>query len=152
MAGIEYFDNMVRHHSAGGFVFYQSLLDGLLFVALVQKATGEYLVPKGHIERGETPAEAAVREIKEELTLAETPHLIGKVGISSYSFNRPGDRRQHHKDVHLFVFSLPNKAALHPQAEENFVDARWIEFGHALDIISFERDHLIKARRRFEGG
>jgi len=152
MAGIEYFDHMVRHHSAGGFVFYQSLLDGLLYVALVQKATGEYLVPKGHIERGETPAEAAVREIKEELTLAETPHLIGKVGISSYSFTCPGDRREHHKDVHLFAFSLPNKAALHPQAEENFVDARWVEFGRALDIISFERANLIKARHRFESG
>jgi len=150
MSGIEYFDNVVRHHSAGGFVFYKSLLDGLLYVALVQKATGDYFVPKGHIERGETPVEAAVREIKEELTLAETPHLIGKVGVSSYTFTRPGDHRQHYKDVHLFAFSLPNKAALHPQAEESFVDARWVEFGRALEIIAFERANLVKARRRFE--
>ena len=151
MPGIEYFPNLVRHHSAGGFVFYKSLLDGSLYVALVQKATGEYFVPKGHIERDETPAEAAVREIKEELTLAETPHLIGKVGVSSYSFTRPGDRRQHHKDVHLFAFSLPVRAVLYPQAEENFIAARWVEFGEALDIIAFERQNLIKARRRFEG-
>lgn len=151
MPRIEYLGNVVKHHSAGGFVFYKSLLDGTLFVALVKKATGEYLVPKGHIEQGETPEDAALREIMEELTLAETPQLIGKVGVSSYSFTRPGDRRQHDKDVHLFVFSLPVKAALCPQAEENFIDARWVEFGEALDIISFERKNLIVARRRFEG-
>lgn len=150
MRGIEYFENRVRHHSAGGFVFYQSPLDGTLFVALVQKSTGEYLIPKGHIEQGETPEIAAVREIREELTLVETPRLIAKVGISTYSFSRPGDRRPHEKEVHLFVFSLPDRATISPQAEENFVSARWVEFGEALDIITFERRNLVRARQRFE--
>lgn len=150
MHGIEYLGNLVKHHSAGGFVFYKAPGDGRVYVALVQKDTGEYLVPKGHIERGETPEDAATREIREELTLAETPHLIDKVGVTSYTFTRPGDKRQHAKDVHLFVYSLPLMARISPQAEENFVAARWIEVGEALDVIAFERDNLLRAHRRFE--
>ncbi len=47
---------------------------------------GKWCVPSGHIEPGETPKQAAIRELKEELNIDLIPVKQGKkVVIDSYS-------------------------------------------------------------------
>ena len=73
------------HESAGGVVFYLSPTEKTLWVALVQKQNLQYFLPKGHLKSGESPYEAAIREIKEELTLEDDLRLIGELGTQSYT-------------------------------------------------------------------
>ena len=55
---------MIFEFSAGA-IIYRSSGNGLLFLLLL-KENNEYDIPKGHIEKGESAEEAAIREIKEE--------------------------------------------------------------------------------------
>jgi len=148
MNKIEHKDEIVRHESAGGFIFYESPKDGTLYVALVQKPNGAFYVPKGQLKNYETPERAALREIKEELTLSRIPKLVGKIGISDYSFHLPGDERPHYKIVHLFVYMI-NKVKIHPEKKENFIDAKWFTFDEAINIIAFDREYLIEAKNLY---
>jgi 8-oxo-dGTP diphosphatase len=52
---------------------------GQVLVARYSKVAGHYAVPAGHVEYGETVAEALVREIKEETGLTPTTFRLAQV-------------------------------------------------------------------------
>lgn len=56
--------------SCGAVVFTRA--GGQIKFALVQQLAGFYSFPKGHVEKGETEQETALREIHEELQLKPT--------------------------------------------------------------------------------
>jgi len=144
---IEYSSNGVRHKSAGGFVFFEDDKTHKLFVALLCKTDGHYLIPKGHIRKGEEARDAAVREVKEELTLKETPDVISFLRIDSYTFTLDDSNTTHYKDVHLYVFRLNKKAEIKPNIDEEFEAAEWIPFEEAIEKISFDKENLLRARQ-----
>lgn len=51
---------------AGGVVVRRDGPQPRFLLVTARRAPGEWVLPKGHIERGETDAEAAVREVLEE--------------------------------------------------------------------------------------
>lgn len=146
---IEFVGNKVIHKSAGGFVFYESPNDHVLYVALLQKQDGRFFVPKGHLLKNETPENAAVREVKEELLLKDNLKIIVKLGVDSYIFKLPNDNRLHYKDVHLYVFLLEQKSVIKPLENEDFINAEWLKFNDTLKKIVFDKNNLLKARQYF---
>jgi len=83
----------VFHQSAGAVVVGT---DGCL--VLRRAGTDEWIFPKGHLERGERAADAAVREVREETGL--DIRLLGPIGTTRYAFGRDG---QHRKRVEWFL-------------------------------------------------
>lgn len=146
---IEYSPNGIKHESAGGFVFFEDDKTHELFVALLRKPDGHYLIPKGHIRKGEETEDAAVREVMEELILQEIPEIISFLKIDRYIFTLDDSNTTHHKNVHLYVFQLHKKAEIRPQVDEGFEEAEWIPFEKAIEKISFDRENLLKARQCF---
>jgi 8-oxo-dGTP pyrophosphatase MutT (NUDIX family) len=72
---------------AGGVVFrVDGPRDGAISVLLVssKKEPGHWIFPKGHVERGETALEAAVRETEEEAGVVGT--LLGPVGALEFGW------------------------------------------------------------------
>ena len=53
---------------------------GEVFIARFSKVEGHYAVPGGHVEYGETIAEALVREMREETGLTPTRYRLLRVG------------------------------------------------------------------------
>src|SRR5690554_2219207 len=77
---------------AGGVV----VKDGKIVV--IKRKNGVWLMPKGHVDPGETLEEAAVREVQEETGLVA---VIGqKLGETEYTHAEDG--RPHQKKVHWF--------------------------------------------------
>jgi 8-oxo-dGTP pyrophosphatase MutT (NUDIX family) len=92
-------------------------------------------LPKGHVEAGETPEQAALREISEECGLpTETLSIVAPMPSSEYVYRRSG--RLIFKLVHQFLVVTPAGAELIPQAGE-IDEARWLHIADAIAQASF---------------
>ena len=101
---------------------------------LLVKMGNHWSFPKGHIEPGETPAEAAVREVLEETGI---PVRVDETLFRAVPSRRPGDRRT----VTFFRgFSLAGKAV--PVASE-VSEAEWVPLPEARERIAFEADRNV---------
>jgi len=70
-----------REFSAGGVVFRKEP-EGILWLVVKPKGNTRWRFPKGWIEPGESSAEAAKREVKEEGGVEA--EVLGKVGNEKY--------------------------------------------------------------------
>ena len=141
---IIFLKDKILHQSAGGFVFYKSL-KGDLYVALLKNEKGKFMIPKGHIQKGENSENAAIRELREELGIKANLKIIGFAGQSRYKYKDYDDNKMHFKRVNLFVLSVRKMAPLIPQAEEGFIDAKWLKIEDAVRKLAFDKKLLLKA-------
>jgi 8-oxo-dGTP diphosphatase len=112
-------------------------LDGTSRVLLLhQKAGDRWCLPKGHVERGESLADAARRETREESGLG-TVSLGPPVAEVHYRFVDPRRQLAVHKTVVYFVASTPDARA---SPERIFDDFRWVTFPEARRLVRFETD------------
>jgi len=89
---------MEEQLSAGGVVV--RMREGVVEILLIKDRFGHWTWPKGHIDKGETLEETALREIMEETGLRTL--LIGReLGVQEYQFN--SNDKQIFKRVHIFL-------------------------------------------------
>ena len=115
----------VHEVSAGGLVFKRGKR-GISFAMMVD-SYGKWTFPKGHVEAGESIAEAAARETLEELGLDEIRLVesLGKVDIWFLDrFVKKG--KLIHKDIHYFLFETAIQTPLSPQYAERVQQVAWV--------------------------
>ncbi len=122
---------LVHHHSAGGVVLRGRGREAR--VALMRSHYGTWVLPKGHVEAGETPAQAAARELAEEVGLSDLA-LQGELGCTEHDFSL-GDER-HRKRVTWFLFLAIEEAELRPDPAHGAQDAGWFTKTQALRLLS----------------
>ncbi len=120
-----------RLRSSGGVVVRGRGKD--LRVALMRSGYGTWVFPKGGLERGEDPREAARREIREEIGLADLAE-VAALGSTEHGFERGG--RHYAKHVDWFLFEAEASAKLCPCSAENSVDCGWFRPEQALAMLS----------------
>ncbi|MFL6331790.1 MAG: NUDIX domain-containing protein [Pyrinomonadaceae bacterium] len=125
---------MMHTESAGGVVVNT---EGR--VLLVSQHGTSWSLPKGHIEEGETPLEAARREIREESGVSRL-ELVRPLG--SYSRHRlgpdGGEDRSELKTIHLFLFKT-DETELAPLDADN-PEALWVERGRVAGLLTHAKD------------
>jgi 8-oxo-dGTP pyrophosphatase MutT (NUDIX family) len=122
---------MIREFSAGGLVVRR--MRGRDYVAAVRVKNGTVLaLPKGHIEEGETGAQAAEREVREEAGIQGD--LVEKLGDVKYWYARDGERV--FKVVSFFLFHYRSGSVRNYQREE--VDgAEWVPLEDAPRLLAY---------------
>ena len=122
---------MIREFSAGGVVVRR--FRGRPFIAGVRVKSGTVLaLPKGHIDPGETAAEAAEREVREETGVQGD--LVEKLGDVKYWYARDGQRV--FKVVSFFLFRYRSGSVRDYQVEE--VDsAEWVPLEDAPRLLAY---------------
>ena len=73
---------MAMIHSAGAVLY--TTQNGQRLYVLVREKNGSYGMPKGHVEPGETLAETALREIREETGITAVLHAPQPVMVDEY--------------------------------------------------------------------
>ena len=105
--------------SAGGLVVDKTGTKGLLIGRLDPKdASHERLLwslPKGHIEDGESPEQAAIREVAEETGIKS--EITRSLGVIDFWFMASGKRI--HKTVHHFLFMLKHQLTINHKQESH---------------------------------
>ncbi len=128
-------------HSAGGVVVMGS--GGDLRVAVMRSGFGTWVFPKGGIEPGESPEEAARREIEEEVGLGGLA-LVAELGGTEHEYEQAG--RRHRKHVDWFVFQAEAGAELSPNPAESVVDCGWFTPKQSLSLLSHADQRRILRR------
>lgn len=130
---------MKRVFSAGGVVILGNS------VLMLQKINGDWVLPKGKIEKNETAEEAAMREVREEAGIKTK--LMSPIGETSYRFkNYWSNNHVIEKKVVWYLMKALNSNT-HPQREEGFVDAKFIHIANVVQLAKYddERDILLRA-------
>lgn len=108
-------------------------------VLLVSQHGTSWSLPKGHLEAGETPLEAARREIHEETGVSRL-ELVRPLG--SYTRHRigadGGEDKSELKTIHLFLFRT-DANALAPLDADN-PEARWVEREAVVGLLTHAKD------------
>lgn len=112
---------------------------------LVHHIAGHWGFPKGHLEKGESPRQAAVRELKEETGITEVA-LQNDPIVQKYHFEKDG--LQVDKVVSYFVGTVANKDII-IQTEE-LQGFAWLTYEQALERLTFSKEVLRQAVEFFQ--
>ena len=127
-----------RHHrsveevSAGGIVVRRAP-EGPVFL-VIRDSYDNWGFPKGHLEQGESAADAALREVAEETGVAGL-HLVGEIETIDWYFRFRG--RLIHKICHFYLLET-DREQTNPQREEGITACRWEPYEQASGLVSYE--------------
>jgi 8-oxo-dGTP pyrophosphatase MutT (NUDIX family) len=127
--------------SAGGVVVHEGR--ALVIVPTRRAADGSLVLalPKGHLDEGESPEQAATREVREETGVSA--ELVDTLGEVRYWYVRGGRRVL--KSVFFYLFGyLSGDPADH---DEEVLEARWMDLDTARAELTYagEREMVERA-------
>jgi len=130
--------------SAGGLVVDTTGKLGLLIGRRDQKdSSGKRILwslPKGHIEEGETPEQAALREVQEETGIESV--IEKSLGVIDFWFMAGGKRI--HKTVHHYLFR-ESGGLLAPQ-ETEVDEVAWFPLAEIVERLAYPDEKKLISR------
>lgn len=114
---------------AGGVVHRER--DGRILLVRARPVPHDWVLPKGHIEKGETPEQTAVREVEEEAGVI----AVALRALGMLEFEKPNGKPAR---VLCFLMRFVRETAA---AEEREVG--WWTFEEAISLTEFENTRAI---------
>jgi ADP-ribose pyrophosphatase YjhB (NUDIX family) len=120
--------------SAGGVI-----MNSQGMVLVVSQNGSSWSLPKGHVDPGEEPLEAAIRETKEESGITDLEFLqtLGAYGRYKLGLNTAEDKSEW--KVLLFFLFKTRQNALKPQDPHN-PEARWVHPDDVEALLTHPKD------------
>jgi 8-oxo-dGTP pyrophosphatase MutT (NUDIX family) len=122
-----------REHSAGGII----LENGRVLSIQMRNLMGEevWTFPKGHLDPGETPEQAALREVMEET--GWECEITSDLFTARYSFRRGPDEVA--KDVRWFMMKRVGGEGI-PRTPDEVLGMRWLTLEEARKELVYHSD------------
>ena len=125
---------MKKTYSAGGIVLNQK---GEVLV--VNQNHNSWSLPKGHLDAGESPLEAAYREIEEESGVTKL-ELVRELGTyERYKIGLAGSEDPSELKVMTFFLFRTTQKRLSPIDPEN-PEARWVKKEEVAGLLTHPKD------------
>jgi 8-oxo-dGTP pyrophosphatase MutT (NUDIX family) len=141
---------MRRELSAGGVLVRH--IRGRPMLAAIRpqgKPPGVWVLPKGNLEDGEPPADAAVREVWEETGVHG--RLVEKLGDVKYVYTWDGERIFKIVSFYLLRAGRGRIGEIEEEMRVEVAEARWLPLDEAPRLLAYggEREMAAKAHGRF---
>jgi 8-oxo-dGTP pyrophosphatase MutT (NUDIX family) len=137
----------MRRELSAGLVLVRKMRGRWWFAALRPQGKGEgtWVLPKGLLDEGETPAETALREGFEETGVHG--RLVAKLGDVRYVYTWEGERVFKIVSFYLARARLGRIGAIPPGMEVEVAEARWLPLDDGRTLLAYrgERDMASKA-------
>jgi len=125
-----------EERSAGALVFHKTEA-GRRYLLLKYPA-GHWDFPKGNIEKGESPEQTMLREVREETGLVNIVPVAGFRKVIEYYYKRDG--RTVHKQVTFFLAeSKEEKVVLSFEHR----DYTWLGHADALKVVTYPNSTML---------
>ena len=105
---------------AGGIIIQNKRL-----LVVRNKGEGFFIAPGGTIEAGETPEQAIIRELREELAITVQPSALAYFGAFD----------NHNKTAYMTLFIVNSWAGL-PRAANEIAQIKWIQTAEAGCVLA----------------
>jgi 8-oxo-dGTP pyrophosphatase MutT (NUDIX family) len=139
---------MRREVSAGGLIWRRTPGNTLEVVLVRPAGRDAWVLPKGHVERGETVPAAALREAREETGVEAS--LVEPLGEVAYVFSERSRKRGKtttiFKRVHFFLMEYQGGALA--DHDDEIAEARWVALDEAPHLLTHENERKLLARAR----
>lgn len=124
----------VREYTAGGVVFRHAG-EGIE-ILMIQDPKGRWTIPKGHVEKGESLEQTAVREVQEETGLV---HLKIRAKLDKIHFFYRLNGKLIFMTTHVYLMEAGGDSSnLKPENSEGVADAKWFPKDEALKLIEYK--------------
>jgi 8-oxo-dGTP pyrophosphatase MutT (NUDIX family) len=120
-----------QERSAGGVVYRQA--SGEPVFLLIRDSYKNWGFPKGHVEKDEAPADAAVREVAEETGLTQ---LDVRSELETIDWYFKANGRLVHKTCVFYLIESPVGDTC-PQRAEGITACRWLPYADASRLVSY---------------
>ena len=124
---------MLTEHSAGAIIFKKER-DEFFFLVLHYEE-GHWGAAKGHVEKGESLEQTALREIREETSLTDISLMPGFKTENHYVYRLKGELSS--KTVTFFLAEALNGEI---KISLEHVDFAWLPFTEALSKVTFKSE------------
>jgi 8-oxo-dGTP pyrophosphatase MutT (NUDIX family) len=130
-------DHARREHSAGGLVFKR--LGRRTAIGFIKDSYGKWTFPKGHLEKGETSMQAALRETREEMGLRRL-HVVSFLGSIAIRFK---DRYRHvgqtvQKRIDFYLMETAPDERGRPEKSEGIKAICWVPPQRAIRFAGYK--------------
>ena len=143
---------MPREFSAGGVLV--RAVGGRPHLAAIRpggKPPGVWALPKGLVDPGESPAETAVREVREETGVEG--RLVEKLGDVKYVYTRDGERIFKIVSFFLLRAGRGRIGEIDESMRIEVAEARWLPLEEAPQLLAYrgEREMAALAWEKMRG-
>ena len=125
-----------REYSAG-FILFRNTAEGVKFLLLDYGKHWDY--PKGHLEKGESAWQAAVRELREETGIRQVDRVGRFQRDMHYRFRSP-KKGLVNKTVTFFLGRTRGEAVMLSDEHEGHA---WLGFEEALERLTYENARVM---------
>lgn len=135
----------VHQHSAGGVAVRTG--NGPNEIAVIRTTEeGRWQLPKGIVDPGESPEQAALREVREEAGIV--CEMVEAIDTIEYWFvaGYDGPKKRYHKKVSFYLMKyVSGDVADH---DHEVTEARWVSFDDAISMLSFQNEKAVVEKSR----
>ena len=130
----------IRYQAAGGVV-----VDDDQVLVLLRPSRDEIRLPKGHVKRGESAPQTALREVREESGYADLS-IAADLGHQTVEFTYQGDHVI--RDEQYYLVRLRSTQQAERKSKEHQFTPAWMDWERAAEALTFaaEREWVRRAR------
>ena len=140
---------MITFEKSAGFVVFREE-EGKIKYLLLQYRKKHWGFPKGHIEKGETLIETALRETREETGISELEAIPGFKKSIYFYFEAVGNEREERiksgKKIRIFkkaTFFLGKTETEKIVLSHEQLDYQWLDFDEAVSMVTYQGDRSV---------